>query len=139
MIIGVGLDVIATRRIAHALARRPERFLGRILSSRERAALHGDPVAYVAGRFVAKEAAFKALGTGVREAIGWGDIEILNRPTGAPELRLRAGARRQFEQLGATTAHLSLTHGKDQALAMVILERVGDCEEDTRKEDFADA
>ena len=111
------------RRIAGALDRFPERFLARILSPGERAALHGDPVAYVASRFAAKEAAFKALGTGVRAGVGWTDVEVLNRSTGAPRLRFRAGALRQFEEMGATSAHVSLTHGKDQAAAVVILEQ----------------
>ncbi len=123
MIRGIGLDLAELSRIRAALDRFGPRFLARILTPAERAALpQGDPAPHVAGLFAAKEAAVKALGTGFSGGIGFQSVEILHLPSGQPELRLRDKALEQARSLGASTAHVSLTHGRDTAAAVVILE-----------------
>ncbi|GAB7080685.1 hypothetical protein JCM14635_23580 [Megalodesulfovibrio paquesii] len=80
-------------------------------------------VAYVAARFAAKEAAAKALGTGFRDGLTFQCLEVRSLPSGKPELALLDRGQELADALGATGAHLSLTHGRDTACAVVVLER----------------
>lgn len=80
-------------------------------------------VQHYAARFAAKEAAFKALQTGWRDGIYWHDIEVASTGAGAPFLRIHRRARELFDALGATHAHLSLSHTREHAVAQVIFER----------------
>ncbi|HEV2861658.1 MAG TPA: holo-ACP synthase [Pyrinomonadaceae bacterium] len=107
------------------LARTP-RFRDRVFTERERAYCDSrGPAAaqHYAARFAAKEAAFKALGTGWRDGIGWHDAEVVSQESGAPSLVLGGHALTVFNQLGATRAHLSLSHTSEHAVAQVIFER----------------
>ena len=123
MILGIGLDVAELDRIRDSLERFGERFLARILTQSERAGMpKGDPAAYVAARFAAKEAGAKALGTGFAEGITQTSIEVISQPSGAPTLVLHGKAKERADMLGVTRMHLSLTHGRDIAAATVILE-----------------
>lgn len=123
MIRGIGLDLVELDRIRDSLDRFGERFLARILTPAERAALpEGNAVPHVAGRFAAKEAAVKALGTGFSGGIGFHSVEISSLPSGQPQLRLVGKALEQAQSLGASAAHVSLTHGRDTAAAVVVLE-----------------
>lgn len=123
MIVGLGIDIAELPRIARAWERHGKRFAERVLHPAELARLPDAPVAFLAARFAAKEAAVKALGTGFTGGIGPKDIEVRPLPTGQPMLVLHAGAAARLAELGATTAHVSLTHGRDTAAAVVILER----------------
>jgi len=78
---------------------------------------------HYAARFAAKEAALKALQTGWRGGIGWQDIEIASRESGAPFLVFHGQVRELFEKSGATTAHLSMSHTSEHAIAEVVLEQ----------------
>ena len=78
---------------------------------------------HYAARFAAKEAALKALGTGWSGGVGWRDVEVINDPSGRPELVLRGTALELFLLSGATRAHLSISHTAEHAVAQVILER----------------
>ncbi|HJD97210.1 holo-[acyl-carrier-protein] synthase [Mailhella massiliensis] len=125
MIQGTGFDLTALPRIQNLLETYGERFLSRLLTPRERAALPAAPAArtaFVAGRFAAKEAAVKALGTGFAHGIGMQEVEILTLPSGKPELRLYGAALARAESMGVRTAHISLSHERDMAGAVVILE-----------------
>lgn len=123
MIRGIGLDLVELSRIRDSLERFGERFLARILTPAERAALpQGDAVPHVAGLFAAKEAAVKALGTGFSKGIGFHSVELGSLPSGQPQLRLLDKALEQAQSLGASTVHVSLTHGRDTAAAVVVLE-----------------
>ena len=123
MIIGTGLDLTELERIRSALARHGERFAERILTEAELALFPaGNPVPFLAARFAAKEAAFKALGTGMSGGVTFHTVEVLRLDSGAPQLRLLGAARDRAEALGARRAHVSLTHGRDVAAAVVILE-----------------
>lgn len=124
MIVGLGIDLVEIARIKALYERHGERFLRRILTAAEReyVLLHRDPSARLAGRWAAKEAASKALGTGISGGIRWTDIEIVNDPSGAPKLVLHAKAREQATRLNAATFHISVTHCEGIAMAQVILE-----------------
>lgn len=125
MILGTGIDLIALPRIKALLEKHEERFLARILTEAEQKALPAEAsrrIAYAAGRWAAKEAAVKALGTGFSAGIGFHDIEVVTLAGGRPELRLHGRAREAADALGVRAAHVSLSHERDMACAMVILE-----------------
>ena len=124
MIIGLGLDIAELSRIKRSWERHGEKFANRILTPTEmkRMPLHCIP--YLAARFAAKEAAVKALGTGFSEGIGFQDIEIRSLPSGKPELVLYNAAAAKAESMGVNVLHISLTHGREVASAVVILERL---------------
>jgi len=107
------------------LARTP-RFRERVFTESERAycdSRGANAAQHYAARFAAKEAAFKALGTGWRDGLSWHDAEVASQESGAPALVLRGHARTLFDQLGATRAHLSLSHTSEHAVAQVIFEK----------------
>ncbi len=122
MILGVGVDVVHVRRIAHWLMvpGLPERFFhpDELSSAMSR----GHAVALsLAARFAAKEAFGKAVGTGLR-GIRLTDIRVVNNHNGKPEMMLYGTAQEKFRALGCSTIHLSLTHESDNAIAIVVLE-----------------
>lgn len=122
MIVGIGLDVIEIERVRRLLSLYGERFVARTLTPGERAGLHGDPAAYVAARLAGKEAAFKALGTGWGQGVTWKQVEILRDVSGAPRLHLHGVAARRIQSRAPLRAHVSLTHERTQAAAVVVLE-----------------
>jgi len=123
VILGLGLDVAELGRIRESLARFGPRFVGRVLTRAEAETMpETNAEAYVAARFAAKEACAKALGTGFADGVTMHDIEVRSLASGAPALLLSGRARELAEAMGATSLHLSLTHGRDVAAAVVILE-----------------
>ena len=124
MILGTGVDICEVPRIAAAIARHGRRFVERIYTERESTYAESKANRYerYAARFAAKEAGMKALGTGWRGGIAWRDFEVANLPSGRPTLRFHGKAAEIAAQLGVSRVALSITHTKDQALAMVILE-----------------
>ncbi|SMP76180.1 holo-[acyl-carrier protein] synthase [Desulfonatronum zhilinae] len=125
-IVGLGLDVVELDRIRRIWGRFGETFSRRVLTETEQIHLSrahaGPPVPYLASRFAAKEAAVKALGTGFRHGITFQQIEVSSRSSGQPELKFSGAAQDAAARLGAHRVHLSLTHGRDTAAAVVILE-----------------
>ncbi|HEY7441705.1 MAG TPA: holo-ACP synthase [Vicinamibacterales bacterium] len=121
-IIGMGLDATEIERIEQVLERYGDRFLNRIFTTGEiaYAQRRRNPAPHLAGRFAAKEAAMKALGTGHSQGVLWRDIEVV-RAGGPPQLRFQGGAARRFEALGATGSVLTITHSETLALAHVLL------------------
>ncbi|HYK42413.1 MAG TPA: holo-ACP synthase [Thermoanaerobaculia bacterium] len=123
MAILVGLDLTPVSRVAEVLERFRERFLARVFVPGE---IHGGrrhPRAFaehVAGRFAAKEAAMKALGTGWR-GIAFREIAVLRDPRGKPTLELTGRAAARARQLGVIESEVSITHTKDLAAAVVVL------------------
>lgn len=95
---------------------------GKILTPAELAALPVRPLAYIAGRFSAKEAAVKALGTGFSAGIGPRQIEVAHAEQGAPQLRFLAQAEKLAQQLGVKRCRLSISHERSAAVAVVVLE-----------------
>lgn len=125
MIQGTGFDLAALPRIRTLLERYGERFLSRVLTQRELEHLPAAPAAqtaYVAGRFAAKEAAVKALGTGFAGGTGMHDVEILSLPSGQPGLFFHGEAAARAGRMGVKAAHVSISHERDMAGAVVILE-----------------
>src|SRR5436190_23903833 len=112
MITGLGIDIIQNDRIRASITRFGPRFLNRIYTETEIAYCSGcaDPTIHYAARFAAKEAGFKALGTGWAAGVKWKDIEVLKLSSGKPELHLYGEALSRATSLGATRFHVSLTH-----------------------------
>ena len=119
---GLGIDVVEVARIAAAIERYGEAFLARIFTAAERDYCSGQhaPAQHFAARFAAKEAAVKALGTGIGEHAGWLDLEIRRSPAGAPELLLHGAAAEFAKRHGIAEVRISLTHTKDYAAANAI-------------------
>ncbi len=113
-----GVDLVEISRIGNALGRWGERFLHRIWTEREIAACRGRH-RELAARFAAKEAASKALGTGIVGII-WREMEVLSDRRGKPLLFLHGQARARAEELGLNTWAVSLTHTRDLACALVV-------------------
>lgn len=126
MIAGTGVDLCEVGRMEKALtAPHGERLRERVYTPREIAyAERRSATRYerYAARFAAKEAGMKALGTGWRGGITWHDLEVVNLPSGRPTLLLHGRAAEIAAQLGVRQVSLSITHTREQALAMVILE-----------------
>jgi holo-[acyl-carrier protein] synthase len=116
------MDVCELSRIGQVFERHGERFLQKILTEAERAAMPARPLAYLASRFAAKEAASKALGTGFRDGIWFTDIEVTAGAFGKPVMLFAGKARERAAELGVTHVHVTLTHGRDVAAAVVVLE-----------------
>jgi holo-[acyl-carrier protein] synthase len=125
MIISIGIDIIEVRRVRETIERTP-RFAERVFTEAERAYCESRGAVaaqHYAARFAAKEAALKALQTGWSGGIGWQDIEVSAKESGAPAVSFHGRARELYEQSGATNAHISIAHTTDHAIAEVILEK----------------
>jgi holo-[acyl-carrier protein] synthase len=124
VIIGTGLDLVEVARIRAAGERFGVRFMRRIYTPREMEYVERKAGRWerYAARFAAKEAGMKAIGTGWRRGVRWCDFEVVNLPTGRPTLRLYGRAAEYAERLGMRSVSLSLTHTKELAQALVILE-----------------
>ena len=124
MIVGLGVDIAEVDRIQAAMTRHGRAFLERIFTPAEIAYCdrHRNRGERYAGRFAAKEAAMKALGTGWSRGVRWVDIEVTRLPSGQPTLSLHGATREIAERLGMRRASLSITHSGNTALAQVIFE-----------------
>ena len=124
MIVGTGVDITETARIEQALQRHGDRFAVRLCTPREIAYCQQfkNRAERFAARFAAKEAAFKALGTGWREGVRWLDVEVVHQPSGKPELVLTGRAEELARALGVTRTAISLSHSNHYVIAQVIFE-----------------
>lgn len=124
MILGTGFDLVAVSRFAHFIGRRGERGLSRLFTEGERRYClgHADPVPFFAARFAAKEAFYKAVGTGMGPAGGWRDVEVVRLASGRPLLMLHGRAAALVHEMNVRTLHLSLSHTAETAGAFVIVE-----------------
>lgn len=123
MIIGLGVDIVEIGRVGRSLERFGVKFAEKILAPAELNQLPAEPVAFLASRFAVKEAAVKALGTGFRDGISPTQIEVRSDSLGKPELIFHGAALSRFREIGGAFAHLSLSHGRESAVAVVILEK----------------
>jgi holo-[acyl-carrier protein] synthase len=132
VIVGIGSDLTDIRRIQATLDRFGDRFIDRIFTplERERSLRKVDAAASFAKRFAAKEACAKALGTGMRRAVFWRDMGVVNLRSGQPTLALTGGAALQLGRLvpaaRKAVIHLSLTDDHPYAQAFVIIESLAD-------------
>lgn len=126
-VLGIGTDITECLRIAQLIERHGELFITRVYTDHEIAYCSSRKAAtqHYAGRWAAKEAVLKALGTGWRRGISWRDIEVRNLPSGAPSIVLRGGARDVFERLGIERLHISISHSRTNAIAYAIAEGEG--------------
>ena len=126
MIVGTGIDIAEVDRIEQSIKRFGTRFTERIFTPAEirYCESKANQAERYAARFAAKEAGMKAIGTGWSRGVRWRDIEVQRLPGGRPTLVFHGKAGEFFAGLGANRAHLSLTHTRETAMAVVILENV---------------
>ena len=122
MIVGIGTDIVQVARISAVLERQSRAFAERVLTENELAIFDSrkQKAHYLAKRFAAKEAASKALGTGIGQ-ISFQDMEVSNNEAGAPQLQLTGKAAEQMQKLGGSQAMVSLSDEKDYVVAFVVL------------------
>jgi holo-[acyl-carrier protein] synthase len=119
----VGVDIVEIDRVREQMERTPV-FAERVFTAGERIYCERRQrrrMAHYAARFAAKEAVFKAFGTGWSGDLLWTDVEVVPDALGAPGLRLHGAARRLAEEAGVTSLSLSLSHSRQVAVAMVLL------------------
>ena len=121
-LLGIGIDLEEVSRVDRLVRCYGNRFLKRVFTEHELSFSHQRrfPAQHLAGRFSAKEAAMKALGTGHMHGISWRQVEIV-RHNGPPQLKFHGSAQRRFEALGATRALVTITHTRELAMAQVAL------------------
>lgn len=127
MIVGTGIDIAETARIEEAMGRHGERFARRLFTPGEIAYCEQfkNKAERYAARFAAKEAAFKALGTGWRDGVRWRDVEVIHQASGKPELRLAGRAEELARRQGVARIAVSLSHSNRYVVAQVIFESDG--------------
>ena len=121
-VLSIGIDFESITRVDELLQRYGDRFLTRVFTDHEIAYSQQRrfPAQHLAGRFCAKEATMKALGTGRSLGVLWRNVEVV-RESGPPHLRLHGGAARRLRQLGAGRSLVTITHAGDFAFAQVLL------------------
>jgi holo-[acyl-carrier protein] synthase len=125
VILGLGADWVDVEDLQRALERGGDRLRRRIFTAAERRYCEGRrrEMEHLAARFAAKEALFKALGTGWGSEAGWTDVEVVRARQGPPRLRLRGRAAATARRQGVARLHLTLSHTPRGALAVVVAER----------------
>ena len=126
MIVGIGIDRIEIDRVRTAWRRHGERFHRRVYTDDEwcYCLSRPDPASSLAARFAAKEATMKAMGRGWEGGIRFRQIEITRNSAGAPGVRFHGAALDYSRSLGAGHSHVSLTHDRTHAMALVVIERL---------------
>ncbi len=129
MIIGIGIDIVELQRFKKRLS--PELIQELFLPAE---------IAYCqtqrhneenyAGRFAAKEAVFKALGAGLEQGLRWHDVEVVKKESGAVHLAFSGQAAQLAAQKMVTNSHISLSHSRSNAIAMVVLENLAEYPEE---------
>jgi holo-[acyl-carrier protein] synthase len=127
VILGVGVDLVRIARIREIIARWQDRFLQRVFTEGELAYARRrrDPAEHLAARFAAKEAALKALGTGLSMGVRWRELEVQRGRGEPPRLALSGRTAALGAARGVRTFHVSLTHDGDYAMAQVLAEGDG--------------
>ncbi len=123
MVVGIGVDIVEVKRIERALSN-GESMVQRVFTAREiqYCMAHKNKYQHFAGRFAAKEAALKALGTGWQAGIRWKDVEVVAGELGRPMLELHGKAMEIYQESGAQRPMVTITHADDYAVAMVVLD-----------------
>jgi len=118
------VDVVKVERLVESLQRFGERMEKRLFTEGELeyCRRHKNPNPHLAARFAAKEAAFKAIGTGLSGGVGWKQAEVIQPGGQVPQIRFTGVALERFHALGCTGSHLTLSHDGGLAIACVVLE-----------------
>jgi holo-[acyl-carrier protein] synthase len=121
-ILAHGIDLVDFPRIGEMIARHEERFLNRVFTEAEQkyAESNKNRIEKLAGRFAAKEAVLKLLGTGWRGKIAWTDIEVVNNSAGQPEVILYGEVEKIAKRLGINHISISITHTANFAIASAV-------------------
>ena len=122
-ILGVGMDIVETKRIAESIERFGDRFLHRVFLEGEVAYANTMkfPHLHLAARFAAKEAISKAFGTGIGHEMGRRDLEIVREPSGAPRVVLHGKAEAHAQTRGVQAVHVSLSHTAEYGAASAVI------------------
>jgi holo-[acyl-carrier protein] synthase len=125
VILGIGIDNVEIKRIKDILMKWVDRVEKRVFNEveLEYSKSKGEPHLHLAARFAAKEAFFKATGKGLNEGMAWTDVTISNDSTGKPDITVSGKAKEITEAMGVQKVHVSLSHTRDCAMAVVILEQ----------------
>ncbi len=117
-----GIDMVDCARLAESVQRHGRHFLDRVFTQTELDYCMGRKrqTEHLAGRFAAKEAVFKVLGTGWQNGISWRDVEVVNEPSGQPRVNLTGRSREIAEAKGITEILISITHIHTHAVASAI-------------------
>ncbi|UCH98816.1 MAG: holo-ACP synthase [Candidatus Aminicenantes bacterium] len=120
---GIGIDMIDVARIKK-IVEKNRRFVERVFTETEIRYCEGKfrPAVHYAARFAAKEALFKAMGTGWRGGMAWTDISVENNELGKPGITLSGKTLENFKKNKFHTLHLSISHTREYAVALVIIE-----------------
>ena len=126
-VVAQGIDMVECRRLQQSIDEHGERFLTRVFTPAELEYCQGRKrqIEHLAGRFAAKEAVLKVLGTGWRSGIAWTDIEVVNELSGQPKVRLQGRCRQIVDDLGLTHILVSISHIETHAIASAIGVRDG--------------
>ncbi len=124
MIVGIGVDIVEIDKLRLAMVRRGERLRNRAFTQSEiqYCEERANQYQHYAARFAAKEAVFKAIGSGWRDGVGWHDVEVRNEMSGKPVITLGGRTLELATRMGVKRAWLSLSHTDQYAVAQVILE-----------------
>ena len=122
-VLGHGMDIVETKRIADSIERFGERFLHRVFLEGEVAYAQSmkAPHLHLAARFAAKEAISKAFGTGIGHEMGWRDLEIIREPSGQPRVILHGKAEAFAQKRGVREVHISLSHTAEYGAASAVI------------------
>lgn len=123
-VLGIGIDVVKVERLLASLERFGRRMESRLYTEAELEYCRRfkDPITHLAARFAAKEAAFKAIGTGLSAGVGWKQAEVIQPGGRQPRLEFHGAALGHFKSLGGIRSHLSLAHDGGIAIACVVIE-----------------
>ncbi|WP_166819773.1 holo-ACP synthase [Thalassoroseus pseudoceratinae] len=121
-IIGLGTDIVEIARIGRMIERHGELFLRKIYTDEEIKYCHRRRDSYpnFAGRWAAKEAVMKTLGTGVSQGVSWQHVEVVSLPSGAPTMKVRGGAWDYARSLGIDDFLITISHCRAYATATAI-------------------
>lgn len=125
MIVGIGIDNVETKRMKDILLKWVDRVENRVFDEveLEYSKSKGEPHLHLAARFAAKEAFFKATGKGLNDGMAWTDVTISNDSSGKPAITVSGKAREIADEMEVRKVHVSLSHTRDCAMAVVILEK----------------
>lgn len=121
-IVGLGTDIVEVVRIGQMIERHGEIFLNRVFTEDEvrYCQRRKQYTQHYAGRWAAKEAVMKTLGTGFSRGVGWRDIEVCSSRSGRPSITLRGGAREIAQQLGISEVLITISHCRAYATATAV-------------------
>jgi holo-[acyl-carrier protein] synthase len=121
-VVGIGTDIIECLRIAQMIERHNETFIQRVYTDYEirYCSARKSATQHYAGRWAAKEAVLKAIGTGWIKGISWRDVEVRNQAGGKPSIRLSGGALEASEQRGIDEIQISISHCRSHATAFAL-------------------